>query len=464
MISKSSWQIALFCAVTLLSAQTVSGQATTTLTPAQLEKAVALDLQAGNWPRADALAQALLIRDPNDVAAQLMRSRALTGMARFDEAQEFARKAWGNASTDTEKYNSALLLAQALSSDGKRTRAQLWLRRAVEHAPSDGHAARAKQDFRYVRQRNPWQTYLSFTLAPQSNINNGSDRDTYVSDTIFDRLVSGGPQLQTINPEAQALSGLEIGFSAQSRYRFAQSERRAHDLRLGLSYRSYILSNESKSDAPDASGSDYAFGIASIGYGFRQLRADGRGELGLGVEMGQLFFAGARYSSYVRANATQSYYLSRKTKLRFGVVVEQETGQRVSDSESLGANIGVDRALSNGDGLHIGLTLLGQQSPNELHEYNDAQLRAGYIIGREIKGAIIQFGIGARIRDYDAHLLSFDGRRDTEISADVSATFRQIDYYGFNPRVTLKASKQDSNIDVYDSTRIGLSIGIVSAF
>lgn len=466
MIRRMSLPMAAFIgAVTFITApMALAKETTTTLSPAQLEKAVALDLQAGNWPRAEGLAQALLTRNPKDVTAQLMRSRALVGLGRFAEAQDAARIAWANSATKAQKYNSALLMAQALSSDEKRTRAQLWLRRAVQNAPSEGHAKRAQQDFRYVQRRNPWQTYLSFTFAPNSNINNGSARDSYLSNSVFDQLLGGGPQLRPINAEARALSGLELGAQMQTRYRFAQSERRAHDLQFGLSYRTYLLSSSSKSDVPDAKGSDYAFGTASLGYTFKQLRADGRGELNAGVEIGQLFYDGARYSSYLRATAEQSYYVSARTKLRFGLTGETENGQRVSDSDSLSLSFNFDRALANGDGVNFGVTLAEQQSPNTLHEYSEARLRTGYLFGREVMGAAVQVGLGARIREYDKHLLSVDGRRDVEISADVSATFRQIDYYGFNPRVTLSTSKTNSNIGVYDTNRLGLSIGIASAF
>ncbi len=442
-----------------LAAQQISD-----VTPAEMLQAAKLSLQGGDLARAIAYADALLLRDPSDTTAHLIRSAALRDAQEFEAAQLAAREGWRRAETDAEKHSAALLMAQALSSDGKRTRAQLWLRRAVEHAPSPAHAQRARQDFRYVQRRNPWQTYLSFTLAPNSNINNGSARDSYLSNSIFDQLLGGGPQLRPINAEAQAISGLEYGVRLQSRYRFAQTERRAHDLTFGLSYRSYVLGSSAKRDLPDAKGSDYAFGTASIGYGFKQLRADRRGELDLGLELGQLFYAGSRYSSYLRASAAQSYYLSPRNKLRYGLTAETENGQRVSDSESLSLSVSLDRALERGDGLTFGIDLTGQRSPNILHEYNEIRLRGGYIFGREIMGAAVQVSLGARWRDYDAHLLSIDGRRDLEISADFSATFRQIDYYGFNPRVTLSASRTDSTIGVYDSNRLGLGIGIASSF
>ena len=79
-------------------------------------------------------------------------------------------------------------------------------------------------------------------------------------------------------------------------------------------------------------------------------------------------------------------------------------------------------------------------------------------------GASLQFGLGAALRDYDVSRHSAQGRQDRKLFADVTATFTQIDYYGFNPSLTLSASKTDSNIGLYDVNRVGLSIGIKSAF
>ncbi|MFC6638735.1 hypothetical protein [Sulfitobacter sediminilitoris] len=91
-------------------------------------------------------------------------------------------------------------------------------------------------------------------------------------------------------------------------------------------------------------------------------------------------------------------------------------------------------------------------------------LRTGIALRKPIVGAAVQFGLGASWRDYDFSRDSRDGRRDTRIFADVTATFKDIDYYGFNPTVTLSASSTDSNIGLYDVNRVGLNIGIKSAF
>jgi hypothetical protein len=79
-------------------------------------------------------------------------------------------------------------------------------------------------------------------------------------------------------------------------------------------------------------------------------------------------------------------------------------------------------------------------------------------------GTALQFGLSTSFRDYDVSPHDPSGRRETQLTGDITATFRQIDYLSFNPVVSFTASTTDSNIGLYDVNRMGLSIGIASAF
>ena len=371
-----------------------------------------------------------------------------------------------------------MLTAQALSADGKRTRAQLWLRRAAQVAPSKGHAVRAAQDFRYVQQRNPWQTHLSFTLAPNSNINNGSARDSStLLYEVFSPLFGENVEIG-LGAASQALSGVEMGFDVQSRYRFKQTERQAHDLRLGMSYRTYILSQSSQDDldaedaertargepAQNIEGSDFSYGTVKLGYGYKQLRADRRGEFSFNADLGQTFYGGKRYNSFLQASIGQTYQTSATTRLSFGLTGDMRNAQRGDDYETVRLSGGISRKLSNGDGLYLGATAAASYSDAERLEYNEVGLRSSYVLGRDIKGTSLQFAVSTSFRDYDVSPHDPSGRREFTVGGELTATFKQIDYYGFNPSISLTASKTNSNIGLYDVNRVGLSIGIASAF
>ncbi|MFD2739015.1 hypothetical protein ACFSUD_05510 [Sulfitobacter aestuarii] len=441
-----------------------AGLAETVLSVAQMRDAAGQSLKAGHPAQAATLAAALLARDGNDLNALLIRSRALRDLDRTGEARALLRRAWRLAQTDEDKYATALITAQVLATAGKRTRAQLWLRRAVQHAPNARLAARAKRDFTYVKQRNPWQTHLSFTLAPNSNINNGSARDRSELNYLASQIIFGQPVEYALSGSARALSGLEIGGKVQTRYRFAQTSATAHDAKLSVSYRSFLLGDSSKKQAPGVAGRDFAFGNLSLGYGYRQINLSRLGEFTFDAEVGQSFYGGARYATYLRGDIGQSYRASRNRTHHVDLNLERQFGQATADQDSVGLSTSLTQRLDSGNSLYLGLRGDVTRSPNPDAEYREIELRSGYVLGKPVMGAALQFGLGAAFRDYPVSRHNVAGREDRRLFADVTATFGAIDYYGFNPTVTLSASTTDSNIGLFDTNRLGLNLGIRSAF
>ncbi|MEP1768618.1 MAG: surface lipoprotein assembly modifier [Sulfitobacter sp.] len=470
---------AAVCSVAPMAYAQNKAAQTVQLSAAQMKEAAAQSLRNGDTAVALRLADALLLRDPDDVTALLIQSHSLRKIGKLSDAQKAARAAWQNAEQDKDQFSAAMLMAQALSSDGKRTRAQLWLRRAAEVAPTKGHAAKAARDFRYVRRQNPWQTQLSFTLAPNSNINNGSSRDS--SSLLYELLnpfgIAGANEV-SLGAASKALSGIEAGGALQTRYRFHQTESTAHDLRFGLSYRTYQLSQSSKDDleAEDAEriargedprnikGSDFSYGTVQLGYGFKKLRADKRGEFSLTADVGQSFYGGSRYNHFFQARAGQSYHKDAKSKFNYGLSTKIERSENNEQQNLLSVNVGLSRKLSAGNGLYLGAVLSTKNADLDRLEYDEFSLRSGYVLGREILGTKLQFGLNTSYRDYDVSLHDPSGRRDFTVAAEVTATFKQIDYYGFNPTVSFSAATTNSNIGLYDVNRVGLGIGVASSF
>ena len=453
--------LAVFCGVLLIGDV---GRAQTALNVDEMRTVAAKSLKVGQPAQALALADALLQRDANDLTALLVRARALRDLGQMDAALRSVKSAWRLADNPGDKFASSLITAQVLSSDGKRTRAQMWLRRAAHHAPNDALKARALNDFAYVRQNNPWKTQLSFTLAPNSNINNGSARDRSQLNYKLSEALFGEPVEFALTGSARALPGLEYGAGLRTRYRFKQTETTAQDLKLSLSYRSFVLANEARSTAPGTSGTDFAFGVASIGYGYRQINLDRKGEFAFDTDIGQAWYGGARYFSYARASVAQTWKRNQRQKLRFAFGAEQQNGQRTADVSTFTISASLNQRLGSGNVAFFKLAAETTNSDTAGWEYNEIELRTGYVLAKSVMGASVQFGFGAAYRDYDFSPHSADGRQDAKIFADVTATFKQIDYYGFNPSVTLSAAHTDSNIGLFDLNRVGLSIGIRSAF
>ena len=437
---------------------TVPAQAQVEVRPEQLRGAAVVALREGDALNARRYGEALVARDPKDLNAHLIVARAARDMGDIRPARAAARTAWRLADTDAERYSAALITAQVLATDGKRTRAQLWLRRAAQNAPNDALRARAERDFGYVKQNNRWRTDLSFTLAPNSNINNGSANDrSLVFFEPFGALIDAN-----LTAEAQAIAGIEIGGSLRTRYRFKQTPKTAHDAKVGLSYRTFSITDDL--GASEIKGRDFAFGTLSLGYGYRQINFDRRGEFAVDTEAGQTWYGGSRYASYLRTQAQQSLIVEGNRQLRFGANLERQWGQATPDLDTAGLSASMTQGFANGNSGFVGIYAKATQSPDANLEYSEITVRTGLSLRKPVMGASLQVGAGVSLRDYDFSSNSLDGRRDNRIFADVTATFKDIDYYGFNPTLTLSASSTDSNIGLYDVNRVGLNIGFRSAF
>ncbi|MEM9549759.1 MAG: hypothetical protein AAGA05_01215 [Pseudomonadota bacterium] len=434
------------------------------LSPDQMRNAAGLSLQAGRAERALAFAEALIARDETDFTALLVRARALRDLNRMEHAKPAARAAWSEADTPEERFAAAMVMAQVQSTAGHKTLAQLWLRRAVHLAPNEDLERRAIRDFKYVRATNPWSTRLSFSITPDSNINNGSSSRTSFLNYRLTEVLFGRPLEYTLNGSARALSGVEYAFGFDTRYRFRQTERTAHDLFFSLDLRRYTLSSEARELAPDLSGDDFAYSSFYVGYGYRAFNFDRRGEYALRADAGQSWLAGDELLRFVRVSALQSYALTPRTRINGRLFGERQFGVRIYDLDTMRLDLWLARFLENGMQLRLAVTGAVATSPDDTREFNELGLRGSVTLAKSIFGADAQFGLGVRSRDYDVSLHDPDGRNEDRYTADITLIFSKIDYYGFNPTVTIYGSTTDSNIGLYDSDRFGVNFGIQSAF
>ena len=436
----------------------------TVLTPPQMRTAAADLLRLRNPRQAMALADALIARDPHDRSALLIRSRAARDLGDYTLARKAAKQAWTLSETEEEKYAAALIMAQALSSGGQRTLAQFWLRRAVEHAPDKHLERRAVRDFRYLRASTPWLHRFSFSVSPESNINNGSSERSSFLNYELSELLLGQPVEYQLGGSQRALSGIEYALGLQSRYRFHQTATRAHDLAFSLTARSYTLSSEAKAQAPGVEGNDFAFTSYQIGYGLRGINLGQKGEFRAAADLGQSWYGGEEYARFLRLSAGQSFKLDRGRRINARLSHEIQDGFLTSDQSTWRADMSYSFKLPSGAALWTNLTLAGATSNRAADEFEEIGVRTQLTLAKPIFGATAQFGLWGRIRDYDQSPHSPDGRQDDRFQADLSLTFNKIDYYGFNPTLRMSAAKVDSNIGLYESHRFGVNFGIQSAF
>ena len=449
--------VLIFC---LLCPPALAQSGSTVLTPQEMRQAALVAQQQGQIDLVLGITEALLQRDAEDHAALILRARTLRDIGQTAEAARLARQAFATSETEAERYLAALVTAQALASDGRRTQAQLWLRRATEHAPDEAARRAAIRDFQYVRARNPLSLQFGFSVAPNSNINNGS---TTGKSTFFDPFSQQFVDVE-LRGASLALSGLEAVTNAGLRWRFAETAQRATDLSLGWENRSYRLSSKARRLAPDAKAGDFATTSLYAGVTQRWRDASGRREVTLGGLAALTRYGGEAYGETLRLSAGLQQAMGPRDRLGLGLSVETTRGPRAPHAEALRLQASWDQGLEGGGRLVWQGGLARSRSEIDVADYSELSLGLIHAPRAGVFGADLAYGLRLRARDYDSSPFAPGARRDRSAEAHLSLSFRDLSYYGFHPVVTLRGERKTSNIGLYASDRVGVELGISSSF
>ncbi|ETX28456.1 hypothetical protein RISW2_06845 [Roseivivax isoporae LMG 25204] len=427
------------------------------LSPEELRSAAVAQFELGRPDRALIYSEGLVRRDPDDFAAHLIRARAARDLGRFGPADESARAAWALADTPSERYAAAMMRARVLSSRGARTRAQFWLRRAAQNAPTDADRARAVRDFRYVKARNRWSSELSFSIAPSSNVNGGSSSDTTEYYGIPFELQG----------TAKALSGIEFALGISTTYTLVEREHAKTDIHLSAFHQTYTLSDEARDTAPDVEGSDFAY--SSLSFGLTQdWLAPGR-RLGgsVGATLSQGWYGGDPLTRTARLTGSLRYVLGPKLVGEASLSRDWQTGLGDrEDADSWRAALGAVTVLGPGHRLGLAVSRLESVSDADFLDYDRTGIDLTFSLAKPLPllDTAVGFGLSAARKHHDETTFGPDGREEHIYGARASFTFNAIDYYGFAPVLTLRADRTVANIGVYDSEEFGMEIGIRSRF
>lgn len=460
-------------AALLAAALPFSAQAET-LSPGQM-RTLGFEFDSAGRPQlALEVAEALLQRDPQDTAALILKSRALRSMGREGEAADLAATAWANGADPAERFGAAMARAQALSSQGKRSSAQFWLRRAAQVAPSEAARATAVRDFRYVRERNPVRVNLSFGIAPSSNVNGGSQHATserYVN-------LDGTSDVGVFSPTARALSGVTARAAITARFRLQESQSSSTWLRLGASHREVRLSAQSRRDLADwaamlAAQDPFStpprdnYDFSSLEIGLNQTRSLGAVTMHYGVTSGRTRYGGAALSNFQRLELGGETLLAANRILfaSLGLERSQRHDSARRDSRQLSLGTGVVQQLASGDRLKLGLSARNTQSQSEDIRHRAAGLQLSWVRAEPlIAGVRLEAEVGLEARRYDPSRIAAGGRQDLRLDAQVSLVLDRFDYMGFAPVVDFQASRFRSNVRLYDGRDAGISVGFRSRF
>lgn len=413
-------------------------------------------LAAGYAEQAIAYTDALLLRDAGDATALILKARALRLLERYPESEAVARLAWAAAKTDTAKYGAAITLAQALSLQGDRTAAQLWLRTAIQYAPNPRAKAQAIRDFGYVRGQNPLSLHFDLSLQPSDNVNNGT----------FPQIIFI-PGLPPSIPD-EALSGVTAEIGLSGRYRLQQSETRQTDLTFGAIHQQVWLQPDATDFVPGATNDDYAYSAVNFGASDRHLANAKGGIVSLTAGASHDWFAGADLSNHLKLGWGYEQALSQHSLGVFNLSVDhQQRLDYAQDSATTSAvSLGQTLRLRNSDSLTMMVTGSDTTSGNINLGHTDLATSLDYQWAKPVFGTGLSASVAIKELIYPTfYIPGFPiGRRDEYLTASLSARFDQLDYFGFAPVLGLNFARNTSSFSPYDTKTFSLSLSITSNF
>jgi len=413
-------------------------------------------VQRGQAGLARHVALGLLQADPQDILALLVLSAAEAQLGNTQAATEAGRRAHRAAPDDAHRYEAATLTAQALTRAGRHQQAKLWLRRAGQAAPDERTREMAKANHRAVSRTSPLSMQFSLSVAPSSNVNNGSQRDTV--------LILGEPfQLAGAN---RALSGTEATLGAAFGWRLSETPKARSEATLRLVARKVSLSSDAKAQAPDVRGSDYDYALVEAGLSHRFRPGAAPLVWTLGAIAGHSWSGGRDLADYLRLEGGAEYALDTRTGLALKVGAERQWRR---DDASFGADVlsasaTAVRVLENGDRISLILGLRDTQSPNARVDHQSVSAQVEWQKATPLHGVGLNAGLSLSLRRYGATAAFPAGRDDVQMGARVGLVLERLDYMGFAPTIDLTATRTKSDFVLNDARSLGLSFGVRSTF
>ncbi len=427
----------------LLSGGPLLAQSDTQLTTDQV-RALSLQLLENQQPQeAGQLSLALLERNPDDLIALIVASRAALDLGDAPASLRFARRAFWASELPGDSFVAARLAANALAADGKDTRSQVWLRRARQYAPDEETSQAVARDYQALRQRNPWSTSLSFAITPSSNVNNGTLNET--------AKVLGLPITFDLSRDAQPLSGLQISGGFNARYRIYGSPTSALFFDIDSFGRTYALSNESKEEAPGIKGSDFSDVSAGIGLTYRTLLAEGWQPTQAGLRFGRTWYAGDPFTRTISLSFSQPFVLNERNRLTLSAssqVRENEDGDPWVRTRR--GSVSWDHSLANGDTFGVSLSGTDAVSQDIQNDYTGFGIGLSYAFAKPFQSIAFSGAINFDQNDYVDNIHEPGPRTDETLRLRLNARLTNVEFYGFQPVVTLDSKRSSSNVEFYD--------------
>jgi hypothetical protein len=431
-------------------------QESVTLSPAQMNVLTAQMLEGGQIGQANQLADLLEQSQPTDARTWMLIATTRMAAADFDRAARAAAQAFRFSTTPNAKVQAARLAAAARFRQERFFMAEYWLRAARQNATSPEAVRAVAADYQGLERANPWDVRLTASIAPNSNINNGSDEDTiYIWGLPF-----------RLNADARPLSGWE--YSAGVNISRKVSESADHLTRIGLNtfVRSFTLSESAKTKAPDVEGTDYAFAVAEVFWSRNWRHKLANGPASATVTFGKNWYGLEPYTRYARVALSQEIRSPDGQMFNAGLTIQRMVDDRAGGvySTTWTLNGGNANRLGNGNQLTTNIAFEKTQSETDSLENTALRTNLRYSFARPVAGMGLALSAGYEHRTWPVSIYALNGRKDNTLNIGADATLNGINMYGFSPVLSFEARRTVSNVSLYSRTSYGVRLGLETRF
>ena len=336
--------------------------------------------------------------------------------------------------------NARIALARVLTEIGDESAALRELRAAQAIGLPPEVARMIDRFSEALRVRRPFGASLEVAVAPDSNINTATTRDT-VGTVVGDF---------EIDPSGKAKSGVGAAFRGSVYARQALANRLVLLGRASVNADLYRNTRFSQVAMDLAAGPEVHLGPIRVN-----------------LETGatRRWFGLKPFEDSLRLEANAAIPAGRRSlaRLRLGVAKIDNKLNDLQDGQLWSGEIGLERALTSRSG--VGVTLWGSRARLSDPGYSTTAWRATLLgwheFGRATAHASASFG---RLEADERLSLFQDKRNDRSWRLNAGATMRQLQVGGFAPFMRLSIERNESSIAFYDYRRRRVEFGFVRAF
>lgn len=446
-----------------LPTATVHAQASDalSLTLPQARSLAAEALRDGELFLARDIAIGLVQANPKDAYAYSVLTAVYRILGDPKLSRAAARLHYKYAKNPNEKFHAAHVAGQVAFDQARLSTAQIWLRRAAVHAQTPEQDAQLARDYRAVRRKNPFRIYVSGSVTPSDNVNNGASSAV--------ETVNGAPTFAILAPGSLALSGTVATLNTQASYRLNQTETSQSTIGARIYTRQVRLSDDARERDPTSSNSD--FGVTYIDTSFDYAFALGKpgNSAGVRVAAGRVWTAESVAYDLAQLSLRRGFLLSPKDRLSLEATGERRVSAVASENDAtvLRLTTMYRRAFENSDRASLAVRVEDVDSDARNASFGSWSIRAGYDFGKKLGPVQISTGVTFGNTNYDAFQRIGPvpgGRQDETFGADLTILFPDFDYAGFAPSMNVRATRTTSNVSRYSTEEFSVGFGIQSKF